>query len=175
MPRRYYYARRYYGGSRRKARKWSPSLVRANLALTAAAGVNSFTTLDLCGNSSNVGANVPVSTIIKAKNFKTVIDVTSGTGGDALRNFFLAIMYIPQGFVVTGETPAQHPEWILVWRSVDVSFNGQQLQNVQISSRLARNLNSGDKIVMFVSVENTGVSTANVNLGFFCSFVTCNN
>lgn len=177
MPRRYYYGRRSYRGSRPR-RKWAPTMVQGTLTYDIDAQTTAFNGSLLCQNSANVGSSVPVSTIVKVKNFKVVIDLTTVTGGATARNFFLALMYVPQGFTLTVNTAIQHPEWILVWRTIDATSgtsNGTALQNIQMSSRLARNLNSGDSIVLFSSAYNPSTGQIGVGLSFYCSFVTCNN
>lgn len=179
MPRRYYYGRRYSRGSRPR-RRWAPHLVQGSLSITIPAATSAGQTSVLCSNSANVGSDTPVSTIIKVKNFKVVVDLTAASQNLQLTNFIIAICYVPQGFDPGTEFLYQHPEWILVWRTVDVSQtvsnSGASLQNVQISSRLARNLNTGDSIRLFGVGTNLNTTTQGiVQLGFVCSFVTCNN
>lgn len=170
MPRRYY--RRRYGGYR-KRRKWSPTFVDGTFTISFPSQTSAFQGTTLCANSSNIGNNVPVSTIIKAKNFKMVVDIGNIPTSTSVNNFLLAIMFLPQGFTGSYNLPKEHPEWILAWRTVDANFSS--LQNVQISSRLARNLNSGDSIILFVSGSNLGTSTSEITVSFICTFVTCNN
>lgn len=180
MPRRYYtrYRTRVYA----RRRKWSPTLGQGVLNTRAEQNSAGFAYTVLCSNSTNQGTNAPVSTIIKVKNFKCVIDIisqsaTSGTG--LLRNNFYAIMFVPQGFTITANTPTEHPEWIMVWRTIDFGItSGTALSsssNLQLSSRLTRNLNSGDQIVLFNSFYNPETITYTVVSTFYCSFVTCNN
>lgn len=176
MPRRYY--TRYRPRAYVKRRKWSPTLLQNNFTLTAASGTTAFQTSVLCANSSNQGSTTPVSTIIKVKNFKIVLDITSTS--NQLRNNFYAIMFIPQGFQVTSNTPQEHPEWIMVWRTIDMTStastaSGTGIQNYQMSSRLTRNLNSGDSVVLYHSAINPSDSAVSSSTAFFCSFVTCNN
>lgn len=178
MPRRYYtrYRPRAYG----KRRKWSPTLGQGSLTTAASTNNSGFSVSVLCGNSSVQGTTTPVSTIIKVKNFKVVLDIVSVTTAGVARNNFYAIMFVPQGFTVGVNTPQEHPEWIMVWRTVDVGRGSDSSTptstNIQLSSRLTRNLNSGDQIVLFNSVFNGG-SNANITLSttFYSSFVTCNN
>ncbi len=179
MPRRYYTryrSRRFYG----QRRKWSPTLTQGSINNTVQANTTGFQTVVLCENSANVGTSTPVSTIIKAKNFKVIIDaVTAGSANVNMRNNFFAIMYLPQGYQASAETPTQHPEWIMAWRTVDVGYTSGSstvAPNFQMSSRLTRNLNSGDRIVLYNSVFNANASGVNaVTTAFYVSFVTCNN
>lgn len=179
MPRRYYRYRPRRGCVSR--RKWSPTLIQGNFTLTAGAnptGSTAFHTYVLCANSANQGTNVPVSTIIKVKNFKVVFDITSTS--NSFRNNFYAIMFLPQGFVATANTPQEHPEWIMVWRTIDTTSASSPayasgIRNFQMSSRLTRNLNSGDSIILYQYAVNPTSGEASISTGFFASFVTCNN
>lgn len=180
MPRRYYtrYRPRAYG----KRRKWSPTLLQASMTLDVPTNIESavsaFTISVICANSTNQGSAVPVSTIIKVKNFRVNIDITATT--NYLRNNFYAIMFLPQGFVPTVNTPVEHPEWIMAWRTHDPTSASVSsaigIRNFQLSSRLTRNLNSGDRIVLYQSVIlPAGQPASTVSTAYFASFVTCNN
>lgn len=180
MPRRYYtrYRPRPYG----KRRKWSPTLLQGvstlSIPASSSQALTGFTSTVLCGNSANSGTTTPVSTIIKVKNFKVVCDIT--VTQNTIRNLFFAIMFLPQGFTPTVTTPQEHPEWVMVWRTVDATSAGEQraqgIPNIQLSSRLTRNLNSGDSIVLYQSgTLPANVTSINVNTAYYCSFVTCNN
>ena len=180
MPRRYYRRTRYYRYSKKK---WSPTLGQGVLTTAAEPSSTGFGYTVLCSNSSLQGTQAPVTTIIKVKNFKCVIDIVSKSAttpnGMFLRNVFYAIMFVPQGFTITANTPIEHPEWIMVWRTSDfgplAEGSASTASNLQLSSRLTRNLNSGDQIVLFNSFYNSE-SVANTVLNtFYCSFVTCNN
>lgn len=180
MPRRYYTRTRprYYG----KRRKWSPTLLQSNMTLevpqTGDTAVTAFNVSVLCANSAVVGVDTPVSTVIKVKNFRVNIDITATN--NFLRNNFYAIMFIPQGFTPTADTPTQHPEWIMAWRTHDPSSTSVStavgIRNFQISSRLTRNLNSGDRIVLYQSIISPAQnSQSTISTAYFASFVTCNN
>lgn len=147
-------------------------------AASSSSPSTAFVTTVLCANSANQGTNTPVSTIIKVKNVKVVLDIISTNV--SIRNNFYAIMFIPQGFTPTVNTPQEHPEWIMVWRSVDTTTTGsttaQNIPNVQMSSRLTRNLNSGDSIVLYQTAINPSTGgPVTISTAFYVSFVTCNN
>lgn len=178
MPRRYYYGRRSYRGSRPK-RKWCPALIQGTLTVSGPGTSYSGSNSVLCSNAPSSVSTVPVATVIKVKNFKVVLDVD--IANSLFSNVFVCIMYIPEAVTVSNELPLQHPEWILVWRTIDVNSSANnstsQIQNLQMSSRLARNLNSGDKIILFTSGYYSGASTqtGTYAIRYYCSFVTCNN
>lgn len=180
--------RRYTRVYRRVAKKkWCPILKQV-LTTTSTLGGNTtdvvtFSYATLCQNAVTTGDNVPVPvpTMIKVKNFKCVLDIATSSATVARNNFY-AIMYIPQGYTVTTTTPQDHPEWIMVWRTVDRGLSGTEntTENVQISSRLARNLNSGDSVILYNSfIVPSGAGSASLSINTttvaYVSFVTCNN
>lgn len=156
----------------------------------------------LCANSAEVvtgEAQVPTPTVIKTGNYKVQCDAHIGTSSSAVIRTMMYIVYIPEGVFVpsTASTVSsrvqtdfvslnliiqRHPEWILAWRQfgADVIAASANLDKVSFSSRLKRNLNSGDKIyAVFLAnddTEGTGtnvISRAVVN--GTCQFWTCNN
>lgn len=170
MPRRYTRNYRRYGNFKR--RKWSPVFVSATANLTPP---SNFNFVPLAQNTANVGTNAPISTIIKVKNFKVVADIiatrdTSTPPAGASPSLVFSIMFVPQGYAITQTLMVDHPEWIMAWRAIDYATTN----TVQVSSRLSRNLNSGDQVVLFFTRNVSGVSV-DLAFGFQIYFVTCNN
>lgn len=165
MPRRYTRSYRRSGYVRR--RKWSPVFFAQTSTLSAD---TPFGTVTLAQNSANQGGTSPIATIIKVKNFKVVVDVLSVSGAQGSPSSTFAIMFLPQGYTADINLMTTHPEWIMAWRSIDL----QTTNTVQVSSRLTRNLNSGDSIIFFITRNFTG-SAPVFGLSLQVSFVTCNN
>lgn len=133
----------------------------------------SFSSMSLCSNSTNTGS-APTATVIKCGNFKLWLDLV-GAGISVSAPIFakVYVMFKPQSMVVDGLYPVNHPEYIMAWRSVELSNAG--LQNVSIQSKLKRNLNSGDSVVALVVIQNYSTLEPQVNVGVNCSYVCCNN
>lgn len=165
MPKRYTrgYARRYYG----RRRKWTPVFLTEE-AVVPKQAVYGFANLAV--NQSNQGTTAPVATNIKVKNFKVSVDVQGA--GDTMGSpcITFAICFVPQGYTVNADLMIQHPEWVMAWKTIDL----QTTSTVMVSSRMARNLNSGDSVVFFFrrSVPTTVDNTA---LTYQVMFFTCNN
>lgn len=76
-------------------------------------------------------------------------------------SYTVFIAYVPEGFSVTQGAVNdqnifyQHPEWVIGWTRKDYYTNSQS-NEISITSRLKRNLNTGDQIVIFCMVNNTG-------------------
>jgi len=155
---------------RRSNKKWSPVLTHAGVTQDIASRATSFTTGDLCINSSNI-TTAPTATVIKAGNFKVVADVNVSNPFNGSGRMY--VMYLPQGYTPTIDTPEQHPEWILCWRGFEPGLSG--LQSISMQSKLKRNLNSGDRISLFCSTVNLSTSESNLSLSITVSYVCCAN
>lgn len=165
--------RRYYRRAIRVAprKKWASCILQGSVT-TSNFGV-------ICENS--IGTATPTPVIVKCGNFKVQGDVMfQTTGGGSTRpvnlNFFL--IFVPEGITPSDALIGSHPEWIIGWRNVDVglirstSENPTATSNFSFTSRLKRNLNSGDKIVALLQ---SGDSQLTANCVFTCQYWTCSN
>lgn len=70
------------------------------------------------------------------------------------------IAYVPEGYgLAEGVTSDQnifyqHPEWIIAWTRKDYA-NSAQSNEISLTSRLKRNLNTGDQIIVGVLLNNS--------------------
>lgn len=156
----------------------------------------------LCANSIEVDDGLTVSptpTIVKTGNYKIQCDASVTTSSAVFVRLMLYIMYIPEGVFIpsSADTPKQryeadfislknivnrHPEWILAWRQFGADFinSSANLERVSFSSRLKRNLNSGDQICAVI-LANEDVIVGEVGpitrvmINGTCQFWTCNN
>jgi hypothetical protein len=126
------------------------------------AGTGDFRSyVELINNPNNLNTDVTgyVQTIGRFS-----IDCTlEGTNGD-LNNVALFVMYIPEGYSMyvnnsVVDVASQHPEWIMAYKylgSPTDSQYGQGCQPTRITSRVRRNLMTGDRVILFVSGTNSG-------------------
>lgn len=162
MARRRYF--RYYPRTRAAKKKWASHLKQGQIAAN-----NSFGYQILCENA--ISTNTPVPTIIKVGNVKVQGDgfcqgVTVNT------SMTLFVMYIPEGFSADSDTPREHPEWIMAWKQIDLATTNQassEVNSFSVSSRLKRNLNSGDKVIVGV------YTSAQCAINYTCMYYTCAN
>lgn len=78
-------------------------------------------------------------------------------------------MYVPQGMNITADYNIEHPEYIMTYKylgSPTIDSNGQQYQPYKIRTRLARKLQSGDNVILFIKGTNqvNGTSPSNLRL-----------
>lgn len=178
-------ARRYY--RRRPAvvrpkKKWSSNIVLINRG--QAQGPRFV--MDLCTNSTQSTSPTPV--IVKTGNFKLRLDAQLTTPGGMTISSWPSVsyyvMYVPEGFVFTA-TPShaelisyitKHPEWIIAYSvagSNTTASSRWDLETCSFSSRLKRNLNSGDKVVLIAVQEED--NALDLDVRGVVRFWTCAN
>lgn len=176
-------ARRYYRRRTvtvRPKKKWASNLKIIDETKTG----SSFTTI-LCTNSAQSDSPTPV--ILKTGNFKVRLDSQVALGSSTelwpALNFY--VVYVPEGFVFDASPQpddinafvTRHPEWIIcsgVAGSNTATGNKFDLETVSFSSRLKRNLNSGDKVLMLCTAPY-GTSLSGVRVRGLVKFWTCAN
>lgn len=170
--------RRYYV----KKNKWSSNIQELNDQII------NVTTQDFSTNAVlalNPTQSIQgVSQVYTVKNFecsftlehKNANSPTQGTGIEALAVY---IMFVPQGMQLDYNYNLQHPEYILAYKyygspSMDftgrvgdttglITHVGQQYQPIKIKTRMARRLNTGDRVVLFI--KGKAYSGASTTLG----------
>lgn len=148
MPRRYYYRRSRTAKPKRKwashIKTWSGNSITTNPA-----------TVELVENST---MNAPTPTIIKTGNFKVSLDMyaTYNVAQTVNLGCNAYILFVPQGVSVSGTLITNHPEWILAAKSIGSTYATDttkvSLETLNMSSRMKRNLNSGDKVVLYLQM-----------------------
>lgn len=129
---------------------------------------------------STGAGNVSSASIIKTGRFKYKGVFMTPVAGVS---YIVGIAYIPEGYNLNpnvslanntiGETFFyKHPEWILCWNRIDY-LQANQNNEVRLSSKLKRNLNSGDGIVVFVisinpNTQNMSASTLYGTVSYVC-------
>lgn len=178
MPRRYYRRRTVVV---RPKKKWGSNITNFNLTTTGDTTAQVATTV-LVQNAASSSNPTPV--ILKCGNFKLQGDAYYQSGNStSLIQLMLYVFYLPEG--ATPETPAQyqalltaHPEWILAWKYVEgispTSAKTENLNTYSFSSRLKRNLNSGDRVVLVGMATASSALTA-AKFSGMCQFWTCAN
>ncbi|AYA60340.1 hypothetical protein [Bovine serum-associated circular virus] len=149
MPR----ARRTFYTARRQTVKWSPHLLIQPMTMEATQG--EFASYQLIAKNSS-DTSIPVPSVIKVKNFKVSIDTSAPSDfSQGMKYLNAYLMYVPEGITLNTDTAKNHPEWIIAWRGIN-DTNQSDRDNYVLSSRLARNLNSGDAIyLLFAGYTNT--------------------
>ena len=186
MPRRYYRSRTRVI---RPKKKWASNI--KTVRIESSSSSSAVTVATLVQNSTSTSSPTPV--IVKAGNFKVSVDVVCAfpvsTATIAQPTVFCYIIFIPEGVSVDNDTSvsnvvAAHPEWVLAWKQIDLDYVTSSTaytgsKAVSFSSRLKRNLNSGDRIIIGF-VRDVAVPSGTANTGVFgvvgqVQFWTCAN
>lgn len=171
MARRRYYYRR----TVRPKQKWAINNVdvrinvtTTNVNILGSSNAIFYQIVATNGNRVQTGqGEAAISVISSAQILKTgrfklkacIPSVSSDIG------YTVFIAYVPEGYnLTTGSTSDQvifyqHPEWIIGWTRKDYQTNGQS-NEISITSRLKRNLNTGDNIVVGVMLTNNTTTTS---------------
>lgn len=177
MPR--YYRRRYTKVVRPK-KKWGSNIYNFNMN-TAGNATLQGATVTLVQNS--LSSTTPTPVIIKAGNFKVQGDAFFVTSAATQVELSIYVVYLPEGINPSNAAEYQalitaHPEWILAWKFVSANRVTQsatdQSMTFSLTSRLKRNLNSGDKIAL-VGIATAGSSLTSANFAGLCQYWTCAN
>lgn len=184
-----YYRRRTRTIVRAPRKKWASNFMDVNMEVTNSGSLAADVQVNkvLAVNKSESTSPTPV--IIKTGNFKLQGDYYIANTGAAVDQYtvtgMLYVIYLPEGIEFTTPASAQqivtnHPEWILGWRVIDFSvttleqYQAQDVTKVSLTSRLKRNLNSGDKIYCLVMIQNMPSGCKFISKGM-CQFWTCAN
>ncbi len=160
MP-RYRYRRFYRKIYPRK--RWASNLRSATLVLTIpTTDTSANATYDVCVNSPTLTTPNPV--IIKFGRFKIKGDVRfSNSLAGSITSGMLYAVFVPEGNVLNYELISAHPEYILGWTYLSMDSGN----SFSITSSLKRNLNSGDKIGLYFSVNTTTTPQQDTAFGFY--------
>lgn len=161
--------RRYY----RSKGRWSAN-IKPLVETSIEAPYNSsfYGTVDLCQNPAQSDTTVSQQYTIKNIELNSEIEyVTSSLGSyQNIESLIAYVMYVPQGMTVTETYPAFHPEYIMAMRflgSPNVDTTAPYRNPLRIKTRLARRLQTGDKIILLVTGFNQGTQTGfNTTLKF---------
>lgn len=153
----------------RKTARWSANIQELlNTSLVATSGTFSGTTTLATNPTQNT---LGVSQIYTCKNFAVDFTIESDTQW-SLEAITAYIMFVPQGMNVSSDYNIEHPEYIMNYKylgsptgtGTSTSAEIQQYQPFRVRSRLARKLNTGDSVILFIKGLNQASSNINFNL-----------
>lgn len=174
--------RRYYRSRRtvvvRPKKKWASNIGQLAYQITTS---NLSPGRVLVENSAQT--STPTPTILKVGNFKASVDVSFSYSQApvVLPNCTAYIVFLPEGIAISDQNAlftliSNHPEYVMAWRRLDTDYasntGSYNARSVTISSRLKRNLNSGDRVYFGVYAAN---SSATITVQGTVQFWTCAN
>lgn len=142
-----------------KRSRWSANIEEINnVTVAAAQGAWSGTSTLATNPSQDI---LGVSQVYTVKNFDINFTIESQNYA-SLEAITAYIMFVPQGMNVSPSYNLEHPEYILNYKylgSPTPSGSGevQQFQPIRVRTRMARKLNTGDSIILFIKgIGETG-------------------
>lgn len=155
------YRRRYY-----KKTRWSANLTNIiGNVITAEPSTSFQNNIVLCYNPIQSQQTVSQKFTVKNVEFNGVYEAGSSSA-TTIENFCAYIMFVPQGMNVTANYETQHPEYIMAMKYFGSPSNDgqQQYQPFKVRTRLARTLDTGDSVILYL--KGTNVGTTQVNLEY---------
>ena len=169
-------------------KKWASNYINITGQLANGTDGNFYHSQQLAINATE--SNAPTPVVVKTGNFRVQFDLTLNVAASGAVSARAYIVYIPQGWNIgsdpttivnnVGSLVSQHPEWILAWRQLDFgnanAAGSVDTSVVRMSSRLKRNLNTGDRVNFYLigNGDFTGINFRG-NLTGACQFWTCAN
>lgn len=149
---------------RRRSGKWAPNIKEFNSdALTENLG-KFFNSAVLASNPAQ--SDALVSQVYTVKNFdinfsiETKMDTDADIGvASQIENLTAYIMFLPQGMTLTAQYNIQHPEYIMACKYIGSPTADAPLSAanpIRVRTRLARKLQTGDSIILFVTGYEEG-------------------
>lgn len=166
-------ARRY----RRRYRKRAPYSVRMTnfSGSQSASAQNQFVIWQQLAKNPNQATST-VSNKYKVKNFDVGLNITSEVTTE-VQNLQAFIMFLPQGYGTTSSElinlPYDHPEWILNHRFLGCPFRQTVFAPAyKIKTRLSRNLDTGDAIILLILGTNPESTSITLNYNGLVKYVS---
>lgn len=148
---------RYRRYSRRnRSKTWSTRLTNINVSQLTTSGVPFFIYRTLATNPAQDDNTVSQRFTVKNIHAQVNIEVQSGAA-QYVENLQHYILFVPQGYALSEQTPYDHPEWIMAHRFLGSPQpdNPNYYPPQTLFSRLARKLDTGDRVVYLLLGSNT--------------------
>lgn len=159
-------SKRYYRRKYRKV-KWCSNITTISTdshLLTASVGTFSNTATLV---TNPIQSSFTTSQVFTVKNVEVSFNIEAiSTEITILNQLTIYIMFVPQGMNVGTDYNIQHPEYIMAMRylgspdSANIANSANYRNAVKVRTRLARKLNTGDSIILYINGFNNSFSEA---------------
>ena len=154
-------------------KKWASNIVNINSSTSPTSSNSQFSVVSLVTNAVQTSSPTPV--IVKSGNFKVQGDSYISASSSGTFSVSLYVIYAPEGITINDASSANgvirsHPEWVMAWKFISSDYlstsGGTSNSNTfSFSSRMKRNLNSGDSILLICLASGVGL---NFFVSIFC-------
>lgn len=136
--------------------RWAANIADIGTSIGITSGIGEFSgTATLVTNP--VQSSLSTSQIYTIKNVEATFDLAfansaSEDAGSGVERLTVYIMFVPQGMNVGEDYNILHPEYILNYRFIGAPMADNNIYRnpVRVKTRLARKLNTGDSIILFI-------------------------
>jgi hypothetical protein len=127
-------------------------------SITVSASTNFFDTTVLAINPAQV--DTTVSQTYTVKNFEVTLSLEGTADYSQIEGLAAFIMYVPQGMTIDLNYATNHPEYIMNYKYIGTpsSDNTARFSPVRIKTRMARRLQTGDSVILYIKGYNVGTS-----------------
>lgn len=164
-----YRRRRFY---KRKSGKWAVNIQEVGNLLSVNSSVWSHAE-EIMVNPTQQPTFASQTYTIKNVEFSfTIENEDINTNVAELEGFCIYIMFVPQGMNITNDYNTDHPEYIMAYKYLGSpaadwtgqTAQGQQYQPYKVRTRLARKLQTGDRVVYFIKGLNQSQEAKNIRI-----------
>lgn len=158
-------ARKSYRRRYRKSGKWS-SNISTILDQYSTVSAGEFKIPIVLAKNSSTNSSSTITQTYTVKNFElTALCEITNSNTDVFENMVVYIMYLPEVLDPNNlptNFPQLHPEYVMTYKYIGSPHldSTQNFQPIRVKSRLARKLNSGDRVIAFFQGYRTGTSTS---------------
>lgn len=154
---------RRYRRYRRRSGKWS-SNIDTILDQLSVPSNGQFGYSVVLARNPTTNSSTTISQIFTVKNFELTTSFDTAQQPDLFENLVVYIMYVPEILdpnSLPSNFPQLHPEYVMTYKYVGSpsADSGQGFQPIRVKSRLAKKLNSGDRVIAFFQGYRTGTLT----------------
>lgn len=157
-----------------KKSNWSTRLTNFSGSQSVASGGSWVIYYNLCQNPAQSSDTVSNKFTVKNIDCTLILENASNEYNAYAENFQFYVMYIPQGYIPSGtpsayaDVPFNHPEWIMAYRFVGnlMSDSSTSYPPIRVKTRLARKLDTGDRICLIILGSNTATGSSSITMDY---------
>lgn len=143
--------------------KWAPNIAEFN-ANDLGTAVGKFSNnIQLTYNPAQSTQLVSQTYTVKNIEITFTFEATGAFQDTAIEALCVYIMYVPQGMNIGDDYNIQHPEYIMAYKYIGSPIadgTTSQAQPTRVRSRLARKLQTGDSIILYITGYNQSTTPA---------------
>lgn len=159
---------------RRRRNSWSTRIFNFSGAQSVAQQQQYVIYYNLCQNPAQTNDTISQKYTVKNIDVSVELEPEGLTAQAYINNLQFFVCFIPQGYIPTGVpsayagVPFDHPEWIMAHRYVGspVHPSDPGYAPLRVRSRLSRNLDTGDRVVLIILGTNTTTQSNSYTINY---------